>query len=810
MKEIIQKLIHGISKLSKPIDPNELSDLIAFVEPTNEIAIPENLALIWNKLLELKLKTNNLKQISKIKMYRDEIQISTIQIQELESQIASFSNDAQILYKSIYEPLCAYLSESQSATPSDTLDSFGQRESVQNYLSQLNKIDEEHNRLQALNRIKDLDKDAIIYINKVKQSGVSCSLNSDIKDFLRIITDVNNEIIQLEKLEVLIDDLQKKFAAQLSGDDVKQKINDFVLVIQRINTELRTIKEKIDIFSLSAPFKQQLMDEFEKCSDINSFISSYEDKIDGITSYINPLAWYRWGQEINYNEEQNRYKDTVTFLNLLKNQRHLLTQLSQVNRHKEQLEIWKPQRSEWNITELIAEAFNIIKLIPNLNLPFDFENAPAIDYFLTLIESLPQISHRKDQIKLALPPLNTLIETEEEVVSLRARYGLWPTNDTSLLLPKNHNFKETEDEKNKRLAEIDRCTAFLNLQTQVDSLNAECLKLKSTIKIKSIALQRNPQNIEHITTQIHELIDCILLEAASLDLNKISPTLSEPDNHHAQELRTEHETPSSSISESCINTEMPSVLNSNQTIVEIPVEAPDCEIKTIQFMCSNTHNSISNIISTYPENIQQWYHDIYTLIMVNNDKNSLIQSSHFLNDLLFELQKPRSDYVIEHYIQLCPEPHKGLNRLLALKPDFIVSDTQITPNNCPRELHHLYKQYNTLKIGSPLEANLLMQVIQTLNSLSLIRKQTHNKGPDSYEFLRSFHHDPRFTPLKRHRGFFKIWEAIEDFFKLIIGKLSQIPEHEYRKRPGFFRTRSDKMLEEAGQFLKSAPAQGYS
>ena len=532
-------------------------------------------------------------------------------------------------------------------------------------------------------------------------------------------------------------------------------------------------------------------------------------KIDGITSYINPLAWYRWGQESNYNEEQRRYKDTVTFLNLLKNQRHLFTQLSQINRHKEQLEILKPQDSESSSTELIAEAVNIIKLIPNLNFPFNFENVSAIDYFLILIESLPQISHRKDQIKLALPPLNTLIETEKEVDSLRTRYRLWPTNDTLFLLPKNHNFKETEEGKNKRLAEIDRCTAFLNLQRQIDSLNEECLKLKSAIKIKSIALQKNPQNIEHITTQIHELIDSILLEAASLDLNKISTTLSEQVNHHDQELITEHATPSSSISEPYINTEMSSILSSNQTIVEIPVEAPDCEIKTIQFMCSNTHNSISNIISIYPENMQQWYHDVYTLIKVNNDKHSLIQSSHFLNDFLFELQKPRSDYIIEHYIKLCPEPHKGLKRLLALKPDFIVSDAQITPSNCPRELHHLYKQYNTLKIGSPLEANLLMQVIQTLNSLYLIRKQTHNSGPDSSDFLRSFHHDPRFNPLKRHRGFFKIWEAIEDFFRLIIGKFTKIPEHEYRKRPGFFRTRSDKMLEEAGLFLKSAPAQGY-
>ncbi|HRD70749.1 MAG TPA: hypothetical protein PK657_11445 [Legionella sp.] len=811
MKEIIQKLIHGISKLKNPMDPNELSDLFASVDPTNEITIPENLESIWKKLLELKLKTNNLKRISKIQKYRDEIQTHTIKIQELKGQIASFSNDAQILYKSIYEPLCTYLSQSQSATPSDTLDCFGQRESVQNYLSQLTKIDEVNNRLQALNRIKELDKDTVGYINKVKQSGVSCSVNSGTDDFFRIITEVTNEIDQLEKLEVLIDNLQKKFASQLSRDDVKQKINDFVLEIERINAELSTInKKQTNFLSLPTSFKQQLIDEFEKCSDSNSFISSYEDKIDGITSYINPLAWYRWGQESNYNEEQKRYIDTVTFLNLLKNQRHLVTQLSQVNRHKEQLEVLKPQDSESSSTELIAEAVNIIKLIPNLKHSFNFENASAIDYFLTLIESLPQISHRKDQIKLALPPLKTLFETGKEVDSLRTLYQLWPTNDAVFLLTKNHNFKETEEGKNNRLAEIDRCTAFLNLQRQVDSLNDKCLKLKSAIKIKSIALQKNPQNLEQITTQIQELIDCILMEATSRDLTIISTSLSEPGNIHDQEVITEQATPQSPISEPSNTIEMASASNSNQTNVVTPAEAPESEIANLQFMCSNSHNSICNIISTYPEKMQQWYQDVYKVIKVNKDKNSLIQSLHFLNDILFELQKRHSDYVMEHYIKLCPEPHQGINRLLALKPEFLVSEEQITPQNCPRELLNLYQQYNRLKIGSTLEANLLMQVIQILNSLYLIRKQKNNTGPDSNEFLRSFHNDPRFIPLKRHRGFFKICEAIEDFFKLIIGKFTHISEHEYRKRPGFFRTRSDKMLEEAGLFLKSAPAQGHS
>jgi hypothetical protein len=109
-----------------------------------------------------------------------------------------------------------------------------------------------------------------------------------------------------------------------------------------------------------------------------------------------------------------------------------------------------------------------------------------------------------------------------------------------------------------------------------------------------------------------------------------------------------------------------------------------------------------------------------------------------------------------------------------------------------------------LKKNYPVESELLLQAIRYLRmaKISLADSKLHNYTAHIPSLLL----DPRYELLKRHRGFFKVWEALEDFCRMILGKITGKKEYEYNQKACFFKTKSAQLVEEADLLLQKEAA----
>jgi hypothetical protein len=212
------------------------------------------------------------------------------------------------------------------------------------------------------------------------------------------------------------------------------------------------------------------------------------------------------------------------------------------------------------------------------------------------------------------------------------------------------------------------------------------------------------------------------------------------------------------------------------------------------------HGEILLLLAMHPAEIQDWYQNIYSACeLYVKDNPSSFQPSQLIRDILFELQHKTNLSVISTYMRLCPNPSKDLNNLLILKPNLPLLnnpfDQATILQDSPPEFKPLYAQYLKLKKDYPVEGALLLQAIQSLH-LAKELLDDPNSSITANQIPR-ISQDPRYESLKRHRGFFKVWEAIEDFFRLIIGKIKGQTDYEYTNKPCFFRTKTTQLIEEA-------------
>ncbi|BCA96935.1 interaptin [Legionella antarctica] len=212
-----------------------------------------------------------------------------------------------------------------------------------------------------------------------------------------------------------------------------------------------------------------------------------------------------------------------------------------------------------------------------------------------------------------------------------------------------------------------------------------------------------------------------------------------------------------------------------------------------------------NYLKYHSIDIQQWYMDLYKAIEAYSNDEDTYKKSHLIRDILFELQYKKDLGVIKAYMRLCPHPEKDLHLLLSLKPNLPLVDESFGDvselQDKPAELTSLYAQYTKLKKDHPVEGKLLLQAIHSLQ-MAKIFIDTHDSNI-SVTQIPHLSKDPRYEPLKRHRGFFKLWEAIEDFFRMLIGKITGQVEFEYTNRPCFFRTKSAQLVEEADLIIQN-------
>ncbi|CEG58831.1 hypothetical protein [Legionella fallonii] len=220
------------------------------------------------------------------------------------------------------------------------------------------------------------------------------------------------------------------------------------------------------------------------------------------------------------------------------------------------------------------------------------------------------------------------------------------------------------------------------------------------------------------------------------------------------------------------------------------------------------HQQITCLLSNHPSEVQEWYLNTGKALAAYLIKHpSSYKPSHVLRDILFDLQHSPNINIIQAYIRLCPLPEKDLDKLLSIKPNVPLVDEALDEENetelVPEQFKSLYTQYLRLKKDFPFEGKLLLQAIQSLRMAKALKETI--SPPLSIEQMPSLSLDPRYEPLKRHRGFLKIWEVIEDLYRWIVGKITGQAEHEYSKKPCFFKTKTAQLLEEADLLMQKDP-----
>lgn len=234
---------------------------------------------------------------------------------------------------------------------------------------------------------------------------------------------------------------------------------------------------------------------------------------------------------------------------------------------------------------------------------------------------------------------------------------------------------------------------------------------------------------------------------------------------------------------------------------EKPTSIEDNELQKLE----DYHQQISDLLVHCSVEVQEWYLETgKSLGAYLIQHPSSYKPSYVLRDILFELQRSANLNTIHAYMRLCPHPANELEKLLAIKPNLPHIDEPFDEKNeidaAPKQFKLLYAQYLKLRERYPDEGELLLQAIHSLRMAKMFKD-----GPNtslSTEQIPSLELDPRYEPLKRHRGFLRVWEIIEDLFRWIVGIISGQAEHEYSMRPCLFKTKTAQLLEEVDLMMQ--------
>lgn len=217
------------------------------------------------------------------------------------------------------------------------------------------------------------------------------------------------------------------------------------------------------------------------------------------------------------------------------------------------------------------------------------------------------------------------------------------------------------------------------------------------------------------------------------------------------------------------------------------------------------HKEIKSYILKHDVDIQQWYKGVY-LSLQNplTNESSCYKAAHLIRDVLFELEHRKNTDVIRAYMRICPNPVQDIHKLLAIKPSLLITETPVNDTelllDCPNQLKKHYLHYNKLKSSYPIEAELFLQAIRSVHMIQLYTELPNHKI--TADQVPSLANDPRYTSLKRHRGFLQVWEILEDLCRLMIGTITGQQEYEYTKRPCFFNTKSNQLIQEADKMIQ--------
>lgn len=387
--------------------------------------------------------------------------------------------------------------------------------------------------------------------------------------------------------------------------------------------------------------------------------------------------------------------------------------------------------------------------------------------------------------------------------------------------------KKTELEKEYTLSEqIEKLTKELlalqqNMSEQyslvLTTRNQHCSEANEadidSLKEHELIVPPNESTSTNIEPSIASIVipDSIEAQAKEISLSKESTIVQEktPNIETILSIQTETQTQtkilkfenttSSTEEEVILLTEdiIPEVVAINEDKINNDNSAPITPINPAELaQLHHWNGEINQLLSAHSAEINQWYKALFSsAVKAVQQPEYSYQYSQLIRDILFELQTKQSIEVLNAYVRICPNPAECCSALLALKPNYPVDDFSLNQNaiKLPKALVDIDVHSKKLKTKHPVEGKLLEQAMCSLYALY----QNKTKNQLQVCEVPSFTLDPRYEPLKRHRGFLKVWELIEDFFRFIIGKIKGQADYEFSKRPCFFKTNSLKLIETA-------------
>ncbi len=429
-----------------------------------------------------------------------------------------------------------------------------------------------------------------------------------------------------------------------------------------------------------------------------------------------------------------------------------------------------------NFNHLTNQLINMV----NASLEDTTQPLTEQEIWLVLMKTITTLRIQQEKNNFLIAKATQLIKLNAELMQLRTQNGFLANQDEQL--PSESELADAKREQEQRSilykATVqtlhDSCQNYLNAVKMLHDTHVDIQSAFKSLQDGLTALDEVPST--HLATQLFNT-QRQLIQQHITNINNQLTTISneimflvEQSEHLTQEFH-------------------PSPAVRHETIPSPETTSPMSSAD--EHALQQWHETITQWLKELsPLQFAPWYTDLYTA-MATQGIFSDYRHFYLVKDIFFELEHHDLSVLIE-YQRLCPNPQTDLAKLLRLKTNIPLQEGDI-----PRAFINTYtlyeQQHAHLLMKHPKEAQLIKDI---MNLLCLV----HDK-PVKKQDLPALLEDPRYYSLKRHRGFKKCWELIEDLFRWIMGKLKGQAEHQYKNKPCFFPTESGKLLDKANSYL---------
>lgn len=850
MRVKIQQLVDELSQFNVPADFKVLKAIFA-KHPISKEPIPEQLQPIIQHLIELEQFVDQgvLMSFNQFKLAElmQQVLKAVAEVKPYSAQLAALNESIKIKKDAVDVSYTKFISKDFDRY--DAREISIQKQCIADVIDSIKQNLKHLNHTQAEYEVALLEEQMNTLVNELKTLKVVTSSTYSDYRFDNLLSHLQTEQSSLERLKSEVTTLCKKSAHRLLLKDLQASIAKIEENSAAVAKEQDLLNKLFANHQLDNSEKVRLTQEFKNTADQESLIESYKNKVNGVASYLNIYAWGNYlSQPLEYNKNQATFKLELDFIDLL-SKADLLAAEKAACDHS--LALLKPLIINNQVTADDAQQFvqeasqlftNDLLSAPNLSIP------TGPDYYLSLNENISLIDQQINQKKEALGKLQKLVDLNKQLLVLCTDHAIILTGYEEK--PSLADLKQAAEkdrvanavDKKEFIEALEVYEQFAAQISEVETLIRDAERCELSIKSMQLKIQESQDIISDLekqaaatTTQLQLSINkkLKLVKELVMPLGLVTP--SAPVGESNARSTVSHPVPPADSAPAAtvtkpaelrVNTlpiepppalppQKPTVLTVNHPLslrasridleLSSPLKSPFAATVALNKQpMAEWHREILNLLHNKVE-LKAWYLKVYSALAIDNipSQDSVCRQAHVLRDILFELHK--NDFtVLNAYMRLCVDPSKDINKLLQLKPDLPIADgpfdEQDYLNDCS-QLRALYEQYKYLSKEHPVAAELLLQGIQSFKmALMFLDSKTPNNF--SKESFPSLLQDPRFEPLKRHRGILRAWEFLEDFIRLCIGTFNNDPEHTYTKKPCFFNTRSGKLMEQADELIK--------